>query len=361
LLESASSSNSRLGTSWEQHEPRHGLVVVELGDEAFKHLLDAERAVGPRKIRAVAPVLPGAEEEHLDAGLPALLVGSEYVGLLDVFGIDGLVCGDVREGPQAVAILGSLLVVQVLGRLVHEPLVHLAGVLAFAPEKARRLLDQRTILIEADLAGAGGRAALDLVEQARPGAALEHGIGARAEQERPLQHVDSAVDGAGRGERPEVVALAVARTPMLEDLRRLVVTGDQDVGERLVVPQQHVVARAEPLDQVGLEQQGLGFGAHGHEFHRRGGGDHARDAVGVVAGPRVAGDARLQVARLADVDHIACRIDHAVDAGGGLQRLEVLRDGGWPHLGGLAVLAAPRVGAERHLTGVLEWHNWFLF
>ena len=304
-------------------QARHRLVVVELGDEALQHLLDGQRAVGAREVGAVAPVLAGAEEEHLDAGLPAVLEGGEHVRLLDALRIDGLVGGDVGQRPQPVAVLGGLLVVEVLGRLLHQPLVHLPHVLAFAAQEARRLLDQRAVVLEADLAGAGRRAALDLVEQAGPRAALEHGVRAGAQQERPLQHVDGAVDGAGRGERPEVVALAVARAAVLEDLRRGVVARDQDVGKRLVVPQQDVVAGAEALDEVGFEQQRLGLRAHGHELHRRGGGDHAGDAVGVVAGARVARHARLQVARLADVDDGAAGIDHAVDAGRARQRLQI--------------------------------------
>ncbi len=61
---------------------RHRLVVIELGDEALQNLLWPERAIGAREIGAVAPILLGAEEEHLDAGLPALAVSGEDVGLL---------------------------------------------------------------------------------------------------------------------------------------------------------------------------------------------------------------------------------------------------------------------------------------
>ena len=70
-----------------------------------------------REIGAVAPVLAGAEEEHLDAGLPAFLVGGEHVGFLDAFRIDRLVGRDVRQRPQPVAELGGLLVVEAGGRL----------------------------------------------------------------------------------------------------------------------------------------------------------------------------------------------------------------------------------------------------
>jgi hypothetical protein len=38
------------------------------------------------------------------------------------------------------------------------------------------------------------------------------------------------------------------------------VAGDQDIGKRLVVAQLHVEARPQLLDQIGLEQQRLGFG-----------------------------------------------------------------------------------------------------
>ena len=83
------------------------------------------------------------------------------------------------------------------------------------------------------------------------------------------------------------------------------VARDEDVGERLVVAHQHVEARAEALDEVGFEQQRLGLGADRDELHRRGRRDHARDAVGVAAEARVVRHARLEVARLADVDDVA--------------------------------------------------------
>ena len=91
--------------------------------------------------------------------------------------------------------------------------------------------------------------------------------------------------------------------------------GQHDVGERLVVPHQHVKARPQALDQIGFEQQRLGLGAGDDEFHRRGLAHHPADAVGVETALRVVGDALLQAARLADVEHVAGRVHHAVDAG----------------------------------------------
>ena len=89
---------------------------------------------------------------------------------------------------------------------------------------------------------------------------------------------------------------------------------EQDVGERLVVPHQHVEARPQALDQVGFEQQRLDLGAGDDELHRRGLAHHPADAVGVEAALRVVGDALLQAARLADIEHVAGRVHHAVDA-----------------------------------------------
>ena len=166
------------------------------------------------------------------------------------------------------------------------------------------------------------------MQQARPRAAFEKAVRAGAQQERALQRRDGAVDRPHRGERPVIVALARARAAVLEDLRRPMVRGDEDVGKRLVVAQQHVEARPQPLDQVGFEQQRLGLGRGGDELHRRGRRDHPLDA-GVVPGrPRVGRDPLLDVLRLADVEHLAGRIEHAIDAGRRRRELGVAQQRG---------------------------------
>ena len=119
-----------------------------------------------------------------------------------------------------------------------------------------------------------------------------------------------------------------ARAAMLEDLRRPVIGRDQNIGKRLVVAQHHVEARPQALDQVRLEQQRLGLGAGDDEFERAGGRDHALDA-GVVAGrTRIGDNAFLDVLRLADIEHVAARVDHAIDAGPRRRELGVVDDGG---------------------------------
>ena len=317
---------ARLRLVGEQDEARDGLVVVELRDEAFEDLLGAEGAVGLREIGAVAPVLAGAEEEYLDAGLAAFLVGGEDVGLLDRLGVDRLFRCHVGERPEAVPVFGGLLVLELFGGLLHQALVHAAHVLAFAAQEALGLVDEALVVLLRDLARAGAGAALDLVEQAGAGAALEDAVGTGAQEEGALEHVDRAVDGAGGGEGAEIVALLVARAAVLEDLGGVVGVGDQDVGERLVVAHQDIETRTEALDEIGFEEKGLGLGADADEFHRGGERDHARDAVRMTAEAGIVRDTGLERAGLADVDDITLGVEHAVDAGGGGQCLQIAGD-----------------------------------
>ena len=91
LALSASASSWHSGMSWDSRiERRARLVVVELREERAQHLARLERAVGLGEIGAVAPVLSGAEEEHLDAAEAALLMDGEHVGLLGAARVDAL-------------------------------------------------------------------------------------------------------------------------------------------------------------------------------------------------------------------------------------------------------------------------------
>src|SRR5882724_8811730 len=123
--------------------------------------------------------------------------------------------------------------------------------MAAAGQEVGGLAHQLRIAGKIDLAGAGAGATADLVEQAGAGAAFEKAVGAGADQERALQRRDGAVDGARRSKRPEIPAGPALRAAMLEDLRRPMIAGDQNIGKRLVVAELHVEARPELLDQVG--------------------------------------------------------------------------------------------------------------
>jgi hypothetical protein len=148
------------------------------------------------------------------------------------------------------------------------------------PQEIARLPHQIGIVVLADPPDARRRTALDLVEQARPVAPRHEAIVARAQQEQLLQRVDRGVDRSGAGERAIVVPLRLARAAMLHDARKRMVGAQQDERKRFVVAQQHVVRRAEALDELRFQQQRLGFGIGRDDGHRPGLAHHAPQAVG---------------------------------------------------------------------------------
>jgi hypothetical protein len=121
-------------------------------------------------IGAVAPILERAEKEHLDAALSAFLGQAEHIRLVDALRIDALGLGDEAHGLDAVTEAGGTFEVKFSGGGLH-----LAGQfglhrLTLAVEKILRLLDEFAIGPRRDIVHAGRGAALDLIEQAGPGA-----------------------------------------------------------------------------------------------------------------------------------------------------------------------------------------------
>ena len=119
----------------EQDQLRRRLVVVELGEEGAEHRAGLEPLVGAREIGAVAPVLAGAEEEHLDAGLAAVLMDGEDIRLFEGLRVDALMALDVGERGEPVAIAGGLLEIEPVGSLRHRRLHGGAHRLAAAGEE----------------------------------------------------------------------------------------------------------------------------------------------------------------------------------------------------------------------------------
>ena len=252
----------------------------------------------------------------------------EHVRLLDAARIDALMRLDRRQRGQTVAVDRGALEVERGGGLFHFLGKLVLDRLAAAGQKPVRFAHQHRIIAKIDLLGAWRRTAFDLIEQARPRPALEERIAARAQQEGALQRIDGAIDRPYRRERPVIMARPRARAAMLEDLRRPMIGCDQNIGKRFVVAQHHVEARPQPLDEIGFEQQRLGLGAGDDEFERAGGGDHALDA-GVEPGrTRIGLDALFDVLGLADIEHVAAAIDHAINAGPRRRELGTLNDRG---------------------------------
>ena len=254
--------------------------------------------------------------------MAARLVRGDDVGIAQYVDIDVLAALDLGQGADAVAQEGGALELELFRQVLHaqgELFLHL---LAAAGEERARLVDELGIALLVDAADAGAAAALDLVEEAWARAGREHAVAARAQEERALQRDERAVHRAGRGEGAEIIAGIAARAAMLGQLREIVVAGEVDVGKRLVVAKQHVVARHQALDEVAFEQQRLDFGMGDDDLERVGLRDHAPQAVRQRGGVGVVGDARLEIARLADIERIALGVEHAIDAGAGRQRAQ---------------------------------------
>ncbi len=167
----------------------------------------------------------------------------EHVGLFHRARIDALLRLDRGECGETVAVQRRALEFEIVRRLLHFASEFLLHQTRAAGEEVIRFAHQFSVAGEIDLAGARTRAALDLIQQARPCPAFEERVGAGAHQKRSLQCRNGAVDRADRGERPEIAAGPGLRAAMLEDLRRPVIAGDEDVRKRLVVAQLHVEAR----------------------------------------------------------------------------------------------------------------------
>ena len=255
----------------------------------------------------------------------------EDVRLLQALGIDHLLGGDGGQRPDPVPQPGRSLELQVIGRRLHvrgQAVQHLA---AAAPQELVRLLHQLAIGLQADQADARRAAPADLVQHAGPGPALVDTVGAGAQQKRLLQGVQRPVHRPGRGKGAEILPLDAVRAPVLADLRRVMVPADQDLRKALVVPQQHVEARLEGLDQVDLEEQRLGLGPRGDEHHGPGQMHHVGDALGVEAALGVLDHPFLQGPGLAHIEHGPVLPQHAVDAGGVRQAAGLVGDQLRPH------------------------------
>ena len=254
-----------------------------------------------------------------------------------------------RQRPDAVAQLRRLLEIEGAARLIHPPGQIFLDAPAVAGEEGARLGDQRRIGGLVDVADARRRAALDLVQQARPRAPGEHRIRARAQQERPLQRRQRLVHRPRRGKRAEAGTGTHLRPAMLEHLRERMVAGDENGRKRLVVAQEDVVPGLQALDQIGLEQQRLRLGVGGDELHRLGLGDHPVQPRAQTRRLQIARHPLLQAPRLADVEDAALAVEHPVDAGSGGQRRQQIGNQRRP---------ASRLGCRLCRGGMLAGSLW---
>ncbi len=305
----------------------------------------------------VAEVAAAAHHRQVHAGPAAGHAHREDVDVAVGSGqaarLDRLLVQHARQRADAVAPLGCALVVQRLGAGAHALRQLVDHRLRLAAQEALGMFDIERVVLVRDQPDAGPRAAPDLVQQAGPRAVREHGVLAGAQPEDLLDQVDRLLHRPGAGIGPEVAVPTVDRAPVVRHAREARRRRRRRAGRRaadlqvrvaLVVAEQDVEPRVQRLDQVVLEQQRLGLGAHHRGLEPRDASDHVADARAAVVLLEVARDPLLQVAGLADVQHLAGRVEVAVDAGQRRQRRDL---GEQPRACRVGRVGGARVGGGR--------------
>ena len=168
------------------------------------------------------------------------------------------------------------------------------------------------VILGGDKADAGTAAAVDLVQQTGPGAVGEDRILAGAQVEGLLQQVDGVPHHRGCREGAVVVGLAV-RSAAEEGQARELIPGQLHIGVGLVVPEEDVEGRVQALDEVVFQQQGFGLGAGHGGIDAADAAHHEGDAGAGNGALEIGRNALLQVLRLADIEHLALGVEHAID------------------------------------------------
>ena len=235
---------------------------------------------------------------------------------------------DLTDLEDPVADLGRFLELVARGGLGHlgvEGIEHVVGV---AVEEANGLGHGEGVVLGADEPHAGRRAVSDLVLEAGTVTVGEEPVVAVSETEETRELLERLADGRRMRIRTEAAARGPAGA--VEDEAGKVERLDEtDVGIALVVAKDDVVTRPVVLDEVALEEESLGRTRRHRDFDVRHLGEETADPRPEALGMRVALKARAEAIGLADVEHLAGSIQHAVDpreAGGtGHETAETLR------------------------------------
>src|ERR1019366_6427724 len=138
------------------------------------------------------------------------------------------------------------------------------------------------------------------------------GVLAIAQPEELLQLLQSLANSAGRGVWAEEPASLLARTAIETQARKFVLRVQMQEGKTLVVPKHDVEARTVLLDEIELEQQGFRVRIRDSDFHVCGLRNQCLHFGMPIARQEIRAHTAFQVARLADVEDLALRIQHAI-------------------------------------------------
>ena len=226
---------------------------------------------------------------------------------------------------DAVAVAGRGLVVQGRGRLLHFPrqLVAQRGV---APgQHGLRLADIVAVIVARDSPDARRAASLNLILQTRPRTVAKERVGALAQAKNLMQLREHFAHRRGAGVGPVITVRARAAAAVKRKPRELGARVQADIRKTFVVAQRDVIARAFVFDEIVFQQQRfalgrglLNFGAVNFRHHQ------PRLRVWIRSA-KVTRDARLQVARFADIQRLAVQLVKHIHAGPRRQRRQKTR------------------------------------
>ena len=274
-----------------------------------------------------------AHEEDLHAGLVAVAGQREDVGVERGGRGHALPLGDAADRLGLVAHPGRAFELEAVGGVAHLRLHTLQHLDAAALEKQQRVVDDGAVLLGRAVARARRDAALDVVVEAGPRIGARDLLCARTPREQLLHDVQRAPHRAGRGVRAEVAGAVVLDATRDRDARPIVLHVDLEVGVVLVVLEPDIVDRLVALDECRLEQQRLRLVRGDDVLERRDLiGERAHLRLEAAPRPEVRAHARAQPLRLADVEDLAPRVLHDVDAGTLGQRARLLEHGGCGHV-----------------------------
>ena len=313
LLERARVARVRRDDELRRHARRRAVVLDRERLQQRRRVL----AVDVLEVEAVAVDQPPvAQREDLHRGPVALDGQPDHVDRADRAPVGRLPLDQVPHREQAVAVAGRLLEALALGRLLHLPLELALDRPRLAGEELDHALDDLAVVLLRDVAHARRQAALDVVVEAR-NPAVAAGLRALAGpvREDAVEHVERLAHLLRVRVRAEVDDPAPVPLAREHHPRVVVLDGDRDVRERLVVAQADVERRAVALDQVLLQVQRLDLGVRDDHLDV---GDPLGQALDrrarVRRGLEVRAHARPQRLGLADVEHLAALVAEEVDA-----------------------------------------------
>ena len=263
-----------------------------------------------------------ADAEEVAEGLVGVQHEREDIGAGVGRGSDDGLRVVLLQRPDLLLVHLGVLELQPLRRLGHQGLVVADDFPAPARQDPDDFLDVVGVLLLGDLADAGGLAAADVEVQAGPELSLEDGLGGDvqvagaqgiglAEEVHEVPRVHHAAVGT---EIP--VPMGLVDAPGDEHPRELV-PGHADPGIGLGILQEDVVAGLVLLDEVVLQQQGIGLRVHDGVLRV---GDLGHEDACLRGQPlrrhEVLRDPLVQVLRLPHIDDIPRGVIIPVDARG---------------------------------------------